>query len=65
MEKKPNILKKPNFAKTSFTVDREVFETFKQLCKLNNTDCSKLIRTFIAEYTKKELKKQKKSTTFS
>ena len=42
-----------NLVRTSVTLDKEDFQLFKQLCKINNSDASKTLRAFIEEYISK------------
>lgn len=42
-----------NLVRTSVTLDKEDFQLFKQLCKINNSDASKTLRAFIEDYISK------------
>jgi len=44
---------KKNLVRTSITLDKEDFQLFKQVCKINNSDASKTLRTFIEDYISK------------
>jgi len=38
--------------KTSLTLDKNYYDLFKNVCKVNNTDASKEIRKFVESYVK-------------
>lgn len=42
-----------NLVRTSVTLDKEDFQLFKQICKVNNSDASKTIRAYIEDYISK------------
>lgn len=39
--------------KTSLTLDEKDYKLFKEICKVNNSDASKELRKFIADYISK------------
>ena len=41
-----------NLVRTSVTLDKEDFQLFKKICKVNNSDASKTLRAFIESYIK-------------
>lgn len=41
---------KQNLKKTSLTLDADDYNIFKKVAKINNSDASKEIRKFIADY---------------
>ncbi len=43
---------KKNLKKTSVMFDEDDFKLFKQICKVNNSDASKTLRSFIEDYIK-------------
>lgn len=44
---------KKNLKKTSLTLDADDYNLFKKICKINNSDASKELRKFIADYISK------------
>ena len=43
---------KKNLKKTSVMFDEDDYRLFKQICKINNSDASKTLRSFIEDYIK-------------
>ena len=43
---------KKELKKTSLTLEKNDYQLFKEICKVNNSDASKELRKFIAEYIK-------------